>query len=204
MVTPRTILLATSNPHKVREIREVMHDLPVSWKTLADVHRMPDPVEDGRTFESNAVKKALHYAERSGLWTLADDSGLEVDALGGAPGVQSARYAGPEQDSAANNRKLVAALAGVPAERRTARFRCAIAVAAGDRVLATASGAVEGVIIDDPRGTNGFGYDPHFWIPGFGMTTAEMESAHKNAISHRGRALQSIRPALEALLRHAD
>ncbi len=204
MVTPRTILLATSNPHKVREIREVMGDLPVVWKTPADIGPVPEPVEDGSTFESNAARKALHYAGLTGLWTLADDSGLEVDALGGAPGVQSARYAGPEQDSAANNRKLIAALAGIPVERRTARFRCAIAVAAADRVLATASGSVEGVIIDDPRGTNGFGYDPHFWIPALGVTTAEMASARKNAISHRGRALQSIRPALEALLRQAD
>jgi XTP/dITP diphosphohydrolase len=200
VVTPRTILLATSNPNKVREIREVMHDLPVAWKTLADLPPVPEPVEDGETFESNAVKKALYYAEQSGLWTLADDSGLEVDALGGAPGVHSARFAGPGQDSTANNRKLVAALAGVPAERRTARFRCAMAVAAGGRVRAAASGAVEGLIIDEPRGANGFGYDPHFWIPAFGMTTAEMEPARKNAISHRGRALRTIRPMLEALL----
>lgn len=204
MVEPRAILVATSNPNKLREILEVMHDLPIQWSTLTDHPPMPDAVEDGDTFEANAAKKALHYAHHSGMWALADDSGLEVDALGGAPGVHSARYAGPAQDSAANNAKLIANLRDVPVERRTARFRCAIAVAHGDEVVAEASGLIEGVIVDEPRGRNGFGYDPHFWVPEFGITTAEMEPDRKNAVSHRGNALRAIRPQLTALLPARD
>jgi XTP/dITP diphosphohydrolase len=200
MVDTRVILVATSNPNKLCEILEVMSDLPVRWRTLSDLSPMPAPVEDGDTFEANAAGKAMYYAACSGLWTLADDSGLEVDALHGAPGVHSARYAGPQQDSAANNAKLIAALAGVPSERRTARFRCAIAVAGEGRVLVSASGMIEGVIVDEPRGTNGFGYDPHFFVPRFGMTTAQMEPAAKNAVSHRGLALAALRPKLAGLL----
>ena len=200
MVGRRSILVATSNPNKLREILDVIGSLPVEWSTLADHPPMPEPVEDGDTFEANAAKKALHYAAHCGSWVLADDSGLEVDALGLAPGVHSARYAGDAQDAAANNAKLIAALAGVPLDRRTARFRCAIAVADGDRIIASASGAIEGVIIDEPRGKNGFGYDPHFQVPACGMTTAEMEPARKNAISHRGRALTELRPKLAVLL----
>ena len=200
MVAKRAILVATSNPHKLREILEVMSDLPVRWNTLSDLPAVPEPVEDGETFEANAAGKALYYAERSELWTLADDSGLEVDALHGAPGVHSARYAGPQQDSAANNARLIAALAGVSSERRTARFRCAIALAGEGRVLVSVSGMIEGVIVDEPRGTNGFGYDPHFYVPRFGMTTAQMEPAAKNAVSHRGLALAALRPKLADLL----
>lgn len=200
MVAKRAILVATSNPHKLREILEVMSDLPVRWNTLSDLPAVPEPVEDGETFEANAAGKALYYAERGELWTLADDSGLEVDALHGAPGVHSARYAGPRQDSAANNARLIAALAGVPSERRTARFRCAIALAGEGRVLVSVSGMIEGVIVDEPRGTSGFGYDPHFYVPRFGMTTAQMEPAAKNAVSHRGLALAALRPKLADLL----
>ena len=200
MVAKRAILVATSNPHKLREILEVMSDLPVRWNTLSDLPAVPEPVEDGETFEANAAGKALYYAERSEWWTLADDSGLEVDVLHGAPGVHSARYAGPRQDSAANNARLIAALAGVPSERRTARFRCAIALAGEGRVLVSVSGTIEGVIVDEPRGTSGFGYDPHFYVPRFGMTTAQMEPAAKNVVSHRGLALAALRPKLADLL----
>jgi XTP/dITP diphosphohydrolase len=133
-------------------------------------------------------------------WTLADDSGLEVDALGGDPGVYSARYAGPDCNDAANNARLVRELAGVPLEQRTARFRCVITLAGPGEVLATASGSVDGLIVDDARGTNGFGYDPHFFVPEYGMTTAQMPPEHKNRISHRGRALRAIRPTIEQLL----
>ncbi|UCG15927.1 MAG: RdgB/HAM1 family non-canonical purine NTP pyrophosphatase [Phycisphaerales bacterium] len=200
MVGRRAILVATSNPNKLREILDVIGDLPAEWSTLGDHPPMPEPVEDGDTFEANASKKALHYATHCGTWVLADDSGLEVDVLGLAPGVHSARYAGDAQDAAANNAKLVAALAGVPVHRRTARFRCAIAVADEERIMISASGTIEGVIIDEPRGKNGFGYDPHFEVLDYGMTTAEMEPARKNAISHRGRALAELRPKLAALL----
>jgi XTP/dITP diphosphohydrolase len=200
-MTRRTVLIATSNAGKLREIREVFAGWDLDWKALADYAGLPEPVEDRPTFAENAAKKALHYAALAGVWTLADDSGLEVDALDGAPGVSSARYAGPDQDSAANNVKLIAALRGVPAERRSARFRCALALSDGRSVLATASGAIEGVIIDEPRGRNGFGYDPHFLLPELGRTTAELDAAHKNSISHRGRALRSLQPQMEALLR---
>lgn len=202
MVALRRLLVATTNPGKLREIRRVFADLGLDWVTLADGGGLPEVVEDGDTFEANARKKALHYAALTGRWTLADDSGLEVDALGGLPGVHSARFAGPAQDAAANNAKLLAALKDVPTARRTARFRCAMAVAVGERVVATAAGQVEGLIIDEPRGRNGFGYDPYFLLPELGCTAAELEPDHKNRISHRGQALRAIRPPLEALLRH--
>ncbi len=195
----RRILIATSNPGKLREIRAVMADLPVDWCTLADLPPMPDAVEDADTFEGNAQKKALHYAGLSGLWTLADDSGLAVDVLGGAPGVKSARYAGTGDDLD-NNRKLVAALAQVPQADRTARFVCCLALAVEGEIRASARGTIEGQIIDAPRGTHGFGYDPHFWLPELGATTAELPPHHKNSISHRGNALRAIAPQIRTLL----
>jgi XTP/dITP diphosphohydrolase len=197
---PATLLVATANPGKLREIQQILGGLPIALKTLADFPGIEPPSEDAPTFEGNALKKAQHYARRTGLWTLADDSGLEVDALGGAPGVRSARYAGEDADDAANNAKLVAALAGVPAERRTARFRCAAVVSDGARILASAEGAVEGVIIDAPRGRNGFGYDPHFLLPQRGVTTAELPPAEKNRISHRGQAMRQIGEQLRRLV----
>ncbi len=210
MTSPQPILIATGNPGKYREIVAVLTEsliLPVRWLPLSELGRkIEEPVEDGPTFAENAALKARWYSTRSGLWTLADDSGLEVDALGGAPGVFSARFAGEKSGTsrleidAANNRKLIAALAGVPAERRTARFRCCVALADGKRVLATAEGVVEGRMIDEPRGTGGFGYDPHFLLPDLGLTTAELPSEHKNRISHRGGALRMLAPHLERLL----
>ena len=212
----REILLATGNPDKAREMREILGALPalnhqpgphkggekapIRWRMLSEFPDWPAPVEDGETFLANATLKASHYARLSGLWTVADDSGLEVDALGGAPGVYSARYAGEPSDSLANNAKLVRNLAGIPAERRTARFRCAVVLTDGQRVLASAEGAVEGRIIDQPLGTNGFGYDPHFWVDAFGMTTAQMPSEQKHAISHRGQALRKLAEQLPKLL----
>ncbi len=194
------ILIATGNRGKLREIQAVLSGIRVVLKTLADFPGIKEAIEDGDTFAENAAKKARHYSRLTGLRTLADDSGLEVDALGGAPGVHSARYAGDGADDSANNRKLVSAIAGVDPPLRTARFRCAIAVADGDTIEATAEGSVDGRIIDDPRGENGFGYDPHFWIPEHGMTAAQMSPSLKNAISHRGRALEAIRPSLVRLL----
>ena len=201
MVDRRKLLVATSNAGKLREIRFVFADLPVELVSLAEFGEFPDVVEDEPTFEGNAGKKAIHYARLTGMWALADDSGLEVDALDGAPGVHSARFAGSPQNAAANNTKLIACLRNVPTERRAARFRCALAIADGERVLATADGAIEGAIIDESRGEGGFGYDPHFLLPQLGLTSAELDPAHKNRISHRGQALRKIRPALEALLR---
>lgn len=200
MGSETTILIATTNPGKLREVREILSGLPVKLATLADHPGLPEAVEDADTFEGNAERKALHYARLTGCWTLADDSGLAVDALNGAPGVHSARYAGPEADDAANNVKLMTELSQVPPEKRTARFCCAVALASPSAVLAEAFEMVEGVIIDKPRGSNGFGYDPHFYVPQYNMTTAEMAPEQKNRISHRGKAFRAMRPHVERLL----
>ena len=195
------ILLATRNAGKIREIRRMTAAGDWVWHGLDAFPGVPAAVEDGATFAENARRKALHYAQATGLCTLADDSGLEVDCLGGEPGVHSARYAGTPRDDDANNRKLVAALAGVPLERRTARFRCALALARPGELLVETEGAVAGLIIDEPRGDNGFGYDPHFLIPALGRTTAELPPDEKNALSHRGQALRDMLPRIEAHFR---
>ena len=197
----REILLATGNPGKAREMGEILSGADpavfrtVRWRHLREFVGWPEAVEDGATFLANAEMKARHYAGLSGLWTIADDSGLEVDAVGGEPGVRSARYAGEPKSDQANNALLIKRLASVPDERRTARFRCAVVLAGGGKVLASAEGAVEGRIVDTPRGTNGFGYDPHFWFEAAGKTMAEMLPEQKHAVSHRGQALR--RPAAE-------
>jgi len=194
----REILLATSNPGKAREMRQILKSSDpglsrlVRWRSLAEFEGWAEPLEDGVTFRANAELKARHYARLSGLWTVADDSGLEVDALDGEPGVRSARYAAAPRDDRANNALLIQRLAGVPAGQRSARFRCAAVLSDGERVLAWAEGTVDGRIIDQPRGRNGFGYDPHFWIETAGMTAAEMSPEQKNAISHRGQALRRL------------
>lgn len=197
---PRTVLIATSNPGKLREIQAVLSDLQLALKGLKDYADLPDVVEDADTFIGNAEKKALHFAKLTGLPTLADDSGLEIDCLGGRPGVHSARFAGKHGDDQANNAKLIQLLGSTPQHQRTARFRCAIALADGQGVLARAEGRIEGLIIDPPRGRNGFGYDTHFLIPELGKTSAELDADHKNRISHRGQALRAIRDALAKLV----
>jgi XTP/dITP diphosphohydrolase len=199
MTALRTLLIATANPGKLREILAILGDLTMAIKGLQNFQGLPEPVEDARTFMGNAEIKAAHYARLSGLTTLADDSGLEVDRLGGEPGVRSARFAGVHGDDRANNTKLIDLLRGVPQVERTARFRCAIVVADGRSVLARAEGSLEGLIIDPPRGRNGFGYDPHFLVSAVDKTTAELDPEHKNRISHRGLALRSIRKSLGEL-----
>lgn len=200
MSTTRTIVIATTNPGKLREVRAVLSTLPCRLVSLSDYPDLPEAVEDQDSFAGNAARKAIHYAGLTGAWALADDSGLEVDALHGQPGVHSARYAGVGADDSDNNAKLIAGLRDVPPDRRTARFRCAMALGAGNRVIATGSGAIEGLIVDEPRGHNGFGYDPHFLVPDLGQTVAELSPEHKNRISHRGRALADMLPALQILL----
>lgn len=200
MTGPRAILLATTNAGKLREVRAVLADLAVELTGLSDHSPVAEAVEDADTFEGNARIKALHYARLIGGWALADDSGLEVDALGGAPGVYSARYAGVPGDDAANNARLVGELRGVPREQRTARFRCVLALADPKEVRAVTSGTIEGVIVDEPRGENGFGYDPHFLVPELNKTTAELRAEKKNAISHRGQALRAMRAVIERLI----
>ena len=200
-MTRARLLIATTNRGKLREVRAMLKALPVEVVTLEEYPNLPAPLEDQDTFAANARLKALHYARLSDCLSLADDSGLEVDALGGAPGIHSARYAGTPSDSAANNQKLVAALSGVEPARRTARFRCAMALARGDEILAVAEGRMEGIIVDEPKGVHGFGYDPHFFVPDLGLTAAEMRPEEKNQISHRACALKAIRPAIERALR---
>jgi len=200
----REILLATGNPKKAREIEEILRTADaggqIRWRLLSEFAGWPEAIEDGATFMANAQIKAGHYARWSGLWTIADDSGLEVDALGCEPGVRSARYAGEPSNDRANNALLIQRLAGVPPERRAARFRCSVALSDGQRVLASAEGAVEGRIVDTPLGVNGFGYDPHFWVEDAGMTMAQMSPERKHAISHRGQALRRLREQLLRLL----
>jgi len=184
-----TVLIATRNRHKLEEIRQLFALPSLRLVAAGEVPGLPgDVVEDADTFEGNALKKARELCAASGLWTLADDSGLEVEALGNAPGVYSARYAGEPCDYAANNAKLLRELAGVT-ERR-ARFRCVIALCAPDGREWTVEGRCEGQIISEVRGANGFGYDPLFVPDGFEKTFAEIDSTVKNAISHRGHALR--------------
>ena len=181
------ILIASRNAHKIQEIREIF-DLPgVEWVSTADIPGLPDVEEDGDTFEANALKKAVELARATGLWALADDSGLEVAALDNAPGVFSARYAGEPSNHANNNAKLLRELADKP--DRSARFRCVVALSDPSGRVETVSGSCPGRIIEALRGTKGFGYDPLFVPEGHAQTFAEMGSELKNRLSHRGRAL---------------
>ncbi len=198
MSAPR-LLIATSNRGKLREVRAILTDIPIELCTLDEFPAITEAVEDGSTFEENAKKKAMHYHRLTGVTTLADDSGLEVDALDGAPGVHSARFAGKQGDDAANNARLVALLSGIPLERRTARFRCVMALANEGRIVDIAHGCVEGLIIDDPAGDQGFGYDPHFFLPDLAQTKAELPLEIKNRLSHRGQALRAILPAIRRI-----
>lgn len=202
---PEPIVIATTNPHKIKEICSIFSPLGIEVMGLGDLPGgtdLPEPVEDGDTFEENARLKAVGYARLSGHPCLADDSGLVVDVLGGQPGVHSARFAGiggsREERDRANNLKLLRELQGVPAQHRTARFVCVMCIAAPDgTIIATSRGEFPGVIGFEPRGSNGFGYDPLLVLPG-GRTSAELDPEEKNAQSHRGRAARAI---LSELLR---
>ncbi|MBN1660464.1 MAG: RdgB/HAM1 family non-canonical purine NTP pyrophosphatase [Anaerolineae bacterium] len=194
------LLVATNNRGKMREYKEILEEgLPPEIEITFPVHEGLDldVEETGETFEENARLKAEEFARVSGLLTLADDSGLEVDALGGAPGVYSARYAGPGTTDATRYRKLLGELADVPLEARSARFRCVVALAGPEGVIGIAQGAVEGKIGVEPRGSMGFGYDPVFIVDGYdGLTMAELPPTEKNRISHRARALEAAMPLL--------
>lgn len=191
------VLIGTKNVGKIREVLAIMGQIPgVEWLTPAEVP-VPDVPETGTTFLDNALLKVRAIAAATGRATLAEDSGLEVDALGGAPGVRSARYAGDPPDYDANNRKLLAALAGVTDRR--ARFRTVAALALPDGRCWTAEGVLEGTIADAPRGTGGFGYDPLFVPRGETRTLAELAPEEKNAVSHRRQALEGLRPLLAQL-----
>jgi XTP/dITP diphosphohydrolase len=194
------ILLATANEGKVREFRMLFKDLPVRLVGLRDAHVTEEIEETGATFEANARLKAETYARLSGLWALADDSGLEVDALGGEPGVRSRRYAGTDATDAQLVQYLLRKLRGVPVERRQARFRSVIAIASPEGVQHMVEGECRGVIAFEPRGTEGFGYDPIFYLPEKGKTLAELPLNEKNQVSHRGRAAVRAIAALAELI----
>ncbi len=193
----RTLLLATRNLHKLEEFRAIFSDLPLRLLSLRDLQLAIDVEETGTTYAENAELKARAYAQVSNMSTLADDSGLEIDALGGAPGVQSARYLGSETSYEERFRVILEQLKGLSLDQRSARFRCVIALVEPLGNIRIVEGVVEGVIADGPRGTNGFGYDPIFSLPELGKTFAELEPEYKNRISHRARAAQSARKLLE-------
>lgn len=187
------LVLATLNPGKARELRALLADAPFEVRALADFPGAPLPAETADSYRGNALLKARAAAQFTKGWGLGDDSGLEVDALGGAPGVQSARYGGPALDDAGRVALLLQALAAVPPEKRNARFRCVIAVVGPDGREHFAEGVVEGVIAPAPRGTGGFGYDPVFYYPPLGRTLAEVTPEEKMAVDHRGRAVRAAR-----------
>jgi len=204
------LLLASGNPKKRRELEAMLAPLGIEVVSPADVGGLPEVEEDQDSFQGNANKKALSAAEASGMVSLADDSGLEVDALNGAPGVFSARYSGPDADDARNNQKLLVELSGLPETKRGARFRCALSLALphqglGARIAAEFEGSVEGRILEQPAGDGGFGYDPLFLFtetgqPGCGRAFAELSPAEKAGVSHRGRALAALAQRLPELL----
>ncbi len=182
------LLVATGNPGKAREFQDLLQEVPLEITSLDQLGCKADAEEVGDTFEENAIIKARLYCRRTGLLTLADDSGLEVDALGGDPGVRSARYGGPGYTDEGRVELLLRNLQDVAWEERTGRFRCVIAIAWPEGQVRTVEGAVEGIIQYEPRGDNGFGYDPVFHLPHLGKTTAELSLEDKNELSHRGRA----------------
>lgn len=186
-----SLLVATTNEGKLREIRQLLGDVNVELLTLKDVEHVEPPEETGTTFDENARLKASYYARHAGMTVVAEDSGLEIDAMGGAPGVYSARYGGDDSTYPEKFALIEAALAEVPEQPRTARFVCALALASPSAVLFEARGTVEGEIAREPRGTGGFGYDPIFYYPPFGATLAEA-GARKSEVSHRARAFAAL------------
>jgi XTP/dITP diphosphohydrolase len=198
----RDLLLATGNLHKVEEFRAIFSGIPFRLLSLRDGRPAGEPMdmdveETGTSFAENAQLKALAYARASGKLSLADDSGLEIDALGGAPGIYSARFAGRETTYAERFRIILEQLRGLPTARRGARFRCAITIAEPSGYSQTVEGTLEGQIASAPRGEHGFGYDPIFYVPGLGKTMAELEPEQKNKISHRARAAASAAALLQ-------
>lgn len=195
----QTMVLASSNKKKLAELQNLLSDL--DWQVQPQsTFNIPDAVENGASFIENAIIKARHAAQISGLPALADDSGLAVDALGGNPGIYSARFAGEHGNDAANNQKLLDALIDVPEEERTAQFHCVLALVrhAEDPVPVVCHGVWQGSILRAPRGENGFGYDPLFWVPSHACSSAELSAIEKNRISHRGQAMQLLLNALRS------
>lgn len=196
----KKLLVATHNSGKVKELADMLDDLEVEWLSLDDAGTSLDVSETGATFEENAVIKATNYAAVTRLLTLADDSGLEVDALDGRPGVHTARYGGPGLTQRQRYELLLRKLSDVAWEDRVARFRCVVALADGHGLIGTAAGVCEGIIALEPAGSGGFGYDPIFFLPEKGLTMAQLPAAEKHRISHRGRAVAAIAPLLREAL----
>ncbi len=195
----RNLLIATRNQKKKRELQAILSLWDVELLTLDDIEGMPEIVEDGVSFEENAKKKAQTISTLSGYITLADDSGLEVDALGGAPGIFSARFAGPDANDEKNNQKLLYLLQPIADHERTARFVCVIAIATPEGSINTVKGICEGKIGKDAKGQGGFGYDPLFYPTGFKQSFAELSEEKKNQISHRGKALHQAQTILQQM-----
>lgn len=195
----KELLVASGNRGKLAEIGEFLRGCVEKIYSASDFPGLPEVVEDGDTFEANARKKALSAAIATGMPALADDSGLVVDALGGRPGVHSARFAGEGCGDAANNEKLLKCLEGIDASGRTAAFHCVVALCFPDGACRTFSGELGGAILSAPRGKGGFGYDPLFLVPEYGKTLAELDMATKNRISHRGKALEKLRTYISRL-----
>lgn len=187
---PSSLLLATGNTHKLREVTEILEPFQISVQSPADIGGLPDVIEDGDTFAANAIKKAESAAAITGGWALADDSGIEARALDWRPGVYSARYAGPECDDAANNRKLISELADK--SDKFVQYRCVIALARPGQESLTWDGTFAGEHTAEARGTGGFGYDPYVLLPDLGLTVAEVDAEEKHKRSHRGQALRAF------------
>ena len=205
----KKILIATTNPGKIAELTAML-DADVKWLSLADFDDIAEVKENGTTFVENACKKAFGYAKATSLWTLADDSGLMIDVLEGAPGVKSARFADDKSKCTdrslidrRNIDKVLKLLNGVPKEERTARFVCCLCLANPGQILIETEGTLEGFITDEPLGENGFGYDPIFFVPHLNKTAAQLTAEEKNAISHRGKAIRKLKPLLRQLLKTA-
>lgn len=200
----KQILVATTNPGKIAELKAML-EADVEWLSLARFPKVAEVKEDGFTFTANACKKAVGYAKATGLWTIADDSGLVIDALQGGPGIESARFCGSNSRDRKiidrqNIQKVLNLLEGVPPPVRTARFVCCLCLASPEEILIQTQGTLQGFIIDREIGENGFGYDPIFYVPQLGRTVAQLTPEEKNTISHRGIALRKLNPLLNKLL----
>jgi XTP/dITP diphosphohydrolase len=200
----KEVIIATKNPGKAKEFEKIFASRGVAVRTLLDFPELPEVEETGSTFEENAVLKAEKISKALNKMVIGDDSGLIVDALGGKPGIYSARYAGEPKNDQKNIEKVLSELKGVEEESRTARFYCALAVAIPGQETYTVSGTCEGRILEEPRGSNGFGYDPIFYVPEKGVSMAELSSNEKNQISHRANALKKLDSELDSILERAE
>ncbi len=198
------IIFATSNEGKMREVRAILEDIGMEILSMKEAGIMVDVVEDGKTFEENAIIKAKAISQETDAIVLADDSGLEIDYLNKEPGIYSARYMGEDTSYDIKNRNLIDRLNGVPDEKRTARFVCAIAAALPDGMIITTRGTIEGIIGYEIQGENGFGYDPIFYVPEYGCTTAQLSPEQKNEVSHRGKALREMKSKLGEMYESTD